>query len=116
MNKLDGFMDILSYYTLNDWVFNDFNTQELLKKLSPTDQKLFPFDATKINWNKLVYNYTSGMKAIIVKESFHPKELDLCFKRWDRNRWINVIAISLFGYFFINLTVSIFNFGVSLFM
>lgn len=45
------------------------NTIELSNSLSKKDQKEFPFDVRKINWNECMETYVLGVKKYLLKEN-----------------------------------------------
>lgn len=71
MNKCDKLfkaIDVLKYFTLNSWIFQDNNIASLLDRLSEQDKSLFEFDTAKIKWNTYVKSYMIGIRTYIIKD------------------------------------------------
>ena len=60
--KIHGYMNVISYFTTQEWKFHNTNIQRLWKKLNPKDRKLFNFDVTSIDWEVYLSYMLKGLK------------------------------------------------------
>lgn len=66
--KMHKFSDVISYFSLKSWKFNDNNTRSLVQKLSKLDQTLFSFDLNKLNWDEYFKKHVLGIRMYILKD------------------------------------------------
>ncbi|KAF2881899.1 hypothetical protein ILUMI_24280 [Ignelater luminosus] len=66
--KINKFLDVLAYFSTNQWKFHDDNTQELWKKLNDEDKYIFQFDIGKMNWDNYCFTYARGGRLYILKD------------------------------------------------
>lgn len=62
------FSDVISYFSLKSWKFNDNNTRSLIQKLSKLDQTLFSFDLNKLSWDEYFKKHVLGIRMYIIKD------------------------------------------------
>lgn len=67
-NKIHKAVGVLTYFTLNSWIFHDNNTTTLIDGLSKQDKSLFMFDAAKIDWDTYMKKYMIGIRTYIIKD------------------------------------------------
>ncbi|XP_022180348.1 fatty acyl-CoA reductase wat-like [Myzus persicae] len=79
--KMHKFSDVISYFSLKSWTFNDNNTRSLIQKLSKLDQTLFRFDLTKLSWNEYFKKHVIGIRMYIVKD---PMETLSEGRKWNQ--------------------------------
>jgi len=79
--KIHKFSDVISYFSLKSWTFNDNNTRCLIKKLSKLDQTLFRFDLSKLSWNEYFKKHVIGIRMYIVKD---PMETLAEGRKWNQ--------------------------------
>lgn len=66
--KVNKFVDVLAFFTTQEWEFRNDNVQELWKEMSEADQKLFPFDIREIRWDAYQKNHVFGIRRYVLKE------------------------------------------------
>lgn len=66
--KIDKFLNVLTYFSTRQWTFKNKNTQSLFTKLELQDQKLFNFDLSKFDWDAYIYNYVRGGRMYLLKD------------------------------------------------
>lgn len=66
--KLSTLVKLVSYFALNDWKGKNERTKNLWKKISPDDQKLFPFSMNDFNWNDYIQKYMIGLRVYLLKD------------------------------------------------
>lgn len=85
--KVHKFVEIISYFSLQSWMFHDNNTRSLLNRMSKLDRSLFNFDMAKLNWDKYFERHVSGIRLYIIHDSVdtlpeglnHMKKLYMAF-------------------------------------
>jgi nucleoside-diphosphate-sugar epimerase len=64
------FSDLYSAYTMNSWVFVMDNSMDLYQKLSASDQEVFDFDTSKLDWHQFWNEvHIPGMKKYVLKDA-----------------------------------------------
>lgn len=58
----------LSYFTLNQWQFDNQNTAALFDSLSKEDKKIFNFDIKEIDWTEFIIIWCIGLRRYILKD------------------------------------------------
>ncbi|VVC29130.1 Male sterility, NAD-binding,NAD(P)-binding domain,Fatty acyl-CoA reductase, C-terminal [Cinara cedri] len=66
--KLHKYTDILKYFALNSWKWNEPNTQALISRMSKEDRTLFNFDISLISWDDYFFNSVRGIRKYIFRE------------------------------------------------
>ena len=66
--KIHKLIDLLSYFCVNEWTFENRNTMILWSRLDVCDKKLFPFSMKNFDWEPYLYNYAKGIKMNLFKE------------------------------------------------
>lgn len=67
--------DLLSYFCLNQWTFNDSNTEDLYKNLSETDKQIFQFDISNLDWKEYIQIWYLGVRRYIIKDDLKNTKL-----------------------------------------
>jgi len=62
-------VEVVEYFTFNEWKWTNENVSKLIDKLSPEDKKEFDFDVRNIDWTQYLDNYLIGIKKYALKES-----------------------------------------------
>ncbi|KAL4113616.1 hypothetical protein QTP88_017210 [Uroleucon formosanum] len=91
--KINKFIGVITYFSLQSWTFHDNNTKSLLKKLSKLDQSLFRFDISELNWNEYFKKYMVGLRLYIVKDP-----IDTVPEALKRNRKLYMIHYTLVSF------------------
>eukprot|EP00102_Acyrthosiphon_pisum_P013265 XP_008182779.1 PREDICTED: fatty acyl-CoA reductase 1 isoform X2 [Acyrthosiphon pisum] len=71
--KMDAMMRDMSYFSCNDFKFDDKQLKALISSQSDEDKKLFNMDITNINWEEYFFKSILGIKKYILKDSEDPK-------------------------------------------
>ncbi|CAB1437154.1 unnamed protein product [Pleuronectes platessa] len=67
-NRLHKAIDLLEYFSGQDWDWKSDNMSMLLKQLTPEDKKTFNFDVRQLNWPEYIDNYCIGTKKYVLNE------------------------------------------------
>lgn len=62
-------MNILQYFTTNEWTFYNDNLSELRDDLEGSDKMTFNFDLRRIDMSVYLENYVKGIRRFILQES-----------------------------------------------
>ncbi|XP_016054584.1 PREDICTED: fatty acyl-CoA reductase 2 [Miniopterus natalensis] len=68
INRLLRTISMLEYFINGSWEWSTRNTEMLMSKLSPEDQRVFNFDVRQLNWLEYIENYILGVKKYLLKE------------------------------------------------
>lgn len=66
--KVSMGLKILQYYTTKRWTFKNEHSKALFARMSPSDQKKFFFDCSKVDWQLYIKNYIMGMRTYLLNE------------------------------------------------
>lgn len=66
--KIDKFGEVISYFAMREWDFKNGNVQALWKKMKPTDQEIFQFDISSLDWDAYNYTYLRGARLYLLKD------------------------------------------------
>ncbi|GBP65548.1 RNA-directed DNA polymerase from mobile element jockey [Eumeta japonica] len=83
-NKINKLMTVLSFFTLNEWVQHNENTNRLYSRLSAVDKELFKFDVTAYKWLDFILMWCLGVRKYIVKDELKNTELAIKRQSWFR--------------------------------
>lgn len=67
--KIHKFVDVLSYFSMRSWTFNDDNTRSLIGRMSKLDQSLFNFDISNLNWDDYFKRHVEGLVKYLLKDT-----------------------------------------------
>ncbi|CAH2056157.1 unnamed protein product, partial [Iphiclides podalirius] len=107
--KVDKLSNALSYFSTNQWTFEDQNAQNLFKNLSPVDKQIFDMDITAVDWEKKIRIWCLGIRKYLLKDS--EKSFDYALKRQKLLRIVHYIISVVYIYLmwkFINLCFDLF--------
>ncbi|XP_072948668.1 fatty acyl-CoA reductase wat-like [Epargyreus clarus] len=65
---------VLSYFGLNEWLFEDNNTLSLYNSLSTTDKVLFNCDMSLVDNTELIVMWILGIRRYIIKDNLNNTE------------------------------------------
>ncbi|XP_063904221.1 fatty acyl-CoA reductase wat-like [Zophobas morio] len=66
--KIDKVLSLISYFSTNNFDFDEANVQDLWTEMSDDDKTLFNFSMEDLQWKKYLYNCAIGFKRYITKE------------------------------------------------
>ncbi|XP_044763431.1 fatty acyl-CoA reductase wat-like [Coccinella septempunctata] len=66
--KINKFMDVLSYFALREWRFQNHNLQNLWDRMPPEDKKQFHFSMKDFDWDTYFHFYVRGGRAYLLKD------------------------------------------------
>lgn len=67
-NRMSKAIGALEYFMLREWTFHTTKTQDLWKTLTPTDQNIYHFDVSDLDWDAYIESYQKGCKQYVMKE------------------------------------------------
>ncbi|KAF4517059.1 hypothetical protein B566_EDAN006375 [Ephemera danica] len=105
--KIGRFSEVISYFSTREWEFTNDNTQALWKRLAPSDQQLFRFDAASLDWEDYFATHIMGLRRYLAKD--HPSTLPQARKRWFRFYVIHRLIQCVFGFLFLRILWAIFS-------
>ncbi|KAI4498876.1 hypothetical protein M0802_006051 [Mischocyttarus mexicanus] len=89
INKITNFVEILSFFSLRNWIFVNDNVQNMWTRLHSKDQQLFKFSMVNFDWQIYLHNYMKGIRTYIFKEE--KDTLEKSKLKLRRLYWINQI-------------------------
>jgi hypothetical protein len=66
--KVQKSMDVISYFCIQQWKFNNDNMQNLLRKMNPQDKHLFNFDITLLDWEETMSAAVRGLRIYVMED------------------------------------------------
>lgn len=67
-NKMYKLNELLSYFCLKEWAFDDTNIQQLHKNLTEDDKQIFQFDIESLDWKEYIQIWYLGIRRYIIKD------------------------------------------------
>jgi len=111
--KVTKFESVLSFFSTNQWNYDNTNTQQLYRFLNEKDQKLFGFDMKSLDWHGYYKTFICGVRLYLLKDE--PSNLAQAKRKWMMFRiahnalkfgfWSLILWI-LYRCFFANLYMS----------
>jgi fatty acyl-CoA reductase len=80
--KIHKFVDVIAYFSIQQWKFTDHNVQALWSRMTPLDQELFDFNIAKLDWQNVFKNCMKGLRIHFAKEPLD--NLQVAKKRYTR--------------------------------
>lgn len=68
-HRITRTLDLMKFFMINEWHFEDSNTRELFENMSEEDKNVFNFDLKSIDWNSCIENYVVGIHKYLLKKS-----------------------------------------------
>jgi len=87
IGKMNSALEVVGYFSQNQWSFKSDNLIELWSRLNPTDKNEFNFDMTSIDWSSMAKKCYLGNRRFLLKES--EDTIPLARKRMQRLGLIN---------------------------
>lgn len=102
--KIDKFVSVLSYFTLNEWTFDTTNTRNLWNSLNEKDKDIFPFDMGAPDWSNYFVTYTATVREVLAKDFLDTLvQGRVHFKRLDIIHYASITTmLVLSSYFLLN--------------
>ena len=66
--KIHKFMGVISFFSSQEWNFNNEANQRLYKKLNEVDRKKFDFNVVNLDWYDFFYYYIQGIRLFVFKD------------------------------------------------
>ncbi|KAH0953754.1 hypothetical protein HN011_008466 [Eciton burchellii] len=99
--KIHKFMDVLNYFSTQEWKFTNNRLNTLLTKLTFKDREYFYFDVRDIDWNVYFETYILGIRLYLIKDpldTLHQARI-----KWQRLYWCHQILKLILAYATIRL-------------
>ena len=80
--KIHKFVDVISYFSTQEWKFTDHNVQAVWSRMSPLDQELFDFNIARLDWQYVFRSCMQGLRIHLANET--PDTLEVAKKRYRR--------------------------------
>ncbi|XP_045468888.1 fatty acyl-CoA reductase wat-like isoform X2 [Harmonia axyridis] len=66
--KINKFMEVVSYFALREWKFFDNNAQNLWRRMNPEDKRQYPFNMKNFDWDTYMHYYVRGARVYLLKD------------------------------------------------
>ncbi|KAG6795790.1 fatty acyl-CoA reductase wat [Apis mellifera caucasica] len=67
--KIHKFSNLIHYFSINDWKFQNKNVINLWQKMNSTDREIFCFNIEMLDWNEYFYQGVRGLRYYILNDS-----------------------------------------------
>ncbi|XP_078047829.1 fatty acyl-CoA reductase wat isoform X4 [Augochlora pura] len=94
--KIHKFMDVLNYFTTNQWTFTNDTVKAVINKMSPEDRQNFVCDVTTIDWDQYFRTYIRGIRIYLIKDPLDT--LPQARAKWQRLYWTHQALKVIFAY------------------
>lgn len=82
--KADQVIQMMAYFGLREWQFENDNIRELYSSLGEEDRKKFEFNFQTIDWKLYFHYYIPGIKRYYMKEDVCVRALQESRKNYNR--------------------------------
>ncbi len=79
---MDNVRDILEYFKVRHWTFQNRNTRNLWQNLTAEDRELFFFDMSSISWEYFLKAMCLGLRVYLVNDDIYT--IPAARKKWKR--------------------------------
>ncbi|KAL0100178.1 hypothetical protein PUN28_019540 [Cardiocondyla obscurior] len=83
--KIHKFMDVLNYFSTQEWKFTNERLHMLMSKLTFKDREQFYCDIRKVDWNTYFETYIRGIRVYLIKDPLDT--LPQARIKWQRLYW-----------------------------
>ncbi|KAJ3618770.1 hypothetical protein MTP99_005583 [Tenebrio molitor] len=94
--RLDKTMDLLSYFSMGSWSFEQDNVLELWDQMGKEDKKMFKFSMEDVDWVKYGRDSTLGARMYLLKET--PDTIPKAKKKLKIMFVVHYAVVALFWY------------------
>jgi fatty acyl-CoA reductase len=94
--RLDKTMDLLSYFSMDSWSFEQDNVLELWDQMGKEDKKMFKFSMEDVDWVKYGQDSTLGARMYLLKET--PDTIPKAKKKLKIMFVVHYAVVALFWY------------------
>lgn len=91
--KIYKFLEVISYFSTNEWKFNNDNVKKLYKNMDERDKEIFNFDMNKLDWLDYFKSYVLGIREHLFKEEL--STLEEGKKKQHRLVYLTIISAHL---------------------
>ncbi|XP_071557368.1 fatty acyl-CoA reductase wat isoform X1 [Temnothorax nylanderi] len=83
--KIHKFMDVLNYFSTQEWKFTNDRLRALMGKLTFKDREKFYFDIRDVDWDTYFETYIRGIRVYLIKDPLDT--LPQARVKWQRLYW-----------------------------
>ncbi|KAK2586495.1 hypothetical protein KPH14_011393 [Odynerus spinipes] len=87
--KVHKFCDVITFFCIRDWTFDNNNVQAMWQRLNSKDKRLFRFTMANFDWQIYFKNYIRGIRLYIFKDELD--NLESSKMRYRRLYWMHQI-------------------------
>ncbi|XP_050463960.1 fatty acyl-CoA reductase wat-like [Cataglyphis hispanica] len=100
--KIHKFMDVLNYFSTQEWKFTNDRLHALLIKLTPKDRENFFCDIRDLDWNVYFETYISGIRIYLIKDPLDT--LPQARLKWQKLYWSHQVLKLILTYVALKLS------------
>ncbi|XP_078050790.1 fatty acyl-CoA reductase wat [Augochlora pura] len=93
--KVDKFINVISFFSTNEWNFRDDNVLRVWERLNPVDQKIFRFNSENIDWEEYFFYHFRGIRVYLLKDPM--ENLSLALAKYNRLRIAHYSILTIIG-------------------
>lgn len=75
-------MNVIEYFSMQQWDFQTDNMDALWDKLSKKDKEIYFFDMSKLDWDLFLQHYFRGIRQYLLKDPL--ETIPEALVRWKR--------------------------------
>lgn len=99
--KIHKFMDVLNYFTIQQWQFENNAVKALINKMAAADQKNFFCDIKELDWDTFFSTYIRGIRVYLIKDPMDT--LPEARVKWQRLYWFHQALKLILAYTFLRI-------------
>lgn len=86
--KIHKFVDVLNYFTTQEWTFTNDQLRAMMSKFSSYDRKNFNCDIRNLEWEVYFETYLRGIRVYLIKDPMDT--LPQARVRWQRYKIFDI--------------------------
>ncbi|XP_012270706.1 fatty acyl-CoA reductase wat-like [Orussus abietinus] len=104
-SKIHKFMEVLRYFSTNEWAFSNDNVNSMVDKLTTRDRENFFCDIKALSWEKFFEMYIQGIRVYLIKDPLDT--LPEAREKWRKLYWIHQVTKVILAYVALRISWSV---------
>ncbi|XP_076643574.1 uncharacterized protein LOC143353855 [Halictus rubicundus] len=92
--KIHKFMDVMQYFSMNEWDFRNENVKKLWSKLNSVDRKLFNFNVANLDWQNYFQYHWRGVRVYLLNDPLD--NVEQAHVRYNKLRMLHYTVLAIF--------------------
>ncbi|XP_020280731.1 fatty acyl-CoA reductase wat-like [Pseudomyrmex gracilis] len=100
--KVHKFMNVLSYFSTQEWKFTNERMNAIIDKMTPQDREKFNCDIKSVDWDPYFEGYIRGIRVFLIKDPLDT--LPQARAKWQKLYWCHQVVKLILAYGFLRFS------------